>query len=85
MTASDETIRVWVDAIAIPPMSTIGYGLGHDEQGRIIEFVGEHRAMQRIGEALNERERDDEETVADVPLYCILDIRGPMTPTEVTH
>lgn len=75
-----QAIRVRVTAIACPPASATGYGLGHDENGRIVEFYGETRAMQHIGEALDAQGEDGEPVRADVPLSCVLDIRGEMEP-----
>jgi hypothetical protein len=42
---------IWVDSIVIPPGSTLGYGEGHDKDW-YYTFVGDHRAMRRIGEAI---------------------------------
>jgi hypothetical protein len=76
----DDTLRVNVHHISIPPMSTLGYGEGVDKQGRTVSFVGERRAMMVIGEALENGR--DEDVWADVPLYCITDIAMP-SPTVV--
>lgn len=45
-------MRLTVRAIKIPAMSTIGYGLGVNEEGKVIEFVGDHRPMRHLGESL---------------------------------
>ena len=38
--------------VSIPAMSTIGYGTGLDDDGRIVKFVGDHRPMRDLGEAM---------------------------------
>lgn len=68
---AETTIRVNVHHVSIPPMSTLGYGEGMDEHGRLISFVGDARMMVHIGESLNE----DEDTWAQVPLRNVTDIR----------
>ena len=79
----DDTIRVTVMSVDIPPMSTLGYGRGYDEQGRLVHFTGDHRSMHIIGEALEAHNETREPTFADVPTYCILDIRtGPVVEEE---
>ncbi len=36
-------MQVTVRAIKIPAMSSLGYGLGVNDEGKVIEFVGDHR------------------------------------------
>jgi len=67
-------MNVTVTRITIPPMSTIGYGFGTDEAGNHISFIGDHRPMRDIGEAIAEAESRDELPVADVPDHSILSI-----------
>ncbi len=43
---------VTVRSIRVPGMSTIGYGSGTDEQGRLVGFVGDHRPMRHLGQSL---------------------------------
>lgn len=43
---------VYVDAVSIPAMSTIGYGEGYAEDGRRIRFAGDHRPMRHLGEVI---------------------------------
>lgn len=43
------TIHVRVEQVNIPAWSTIGYGFGHDDMGRGITFVGDHRPMAALG------------------------------------
>ncbi len=45
-------MTVTVTRITIPAMSTIGYGYGTDENGNAVRFVGDHRPMFHIGEAM---------------------------------
>jgi hypothetical protein len=65
-------MNVTVEHVNIPPMSTIGYGFGHDEAGNSISFVGDHRPMRDIGEAIAAAKDRDELPVADVPDTAIL-------------
>lgn len=73
------TLRVTVHHISIPPMSTLGYGEGVDDHGRVVEFVGDRRSMLIIGESLDGDSDDD--VIAHVPTHCILDIR-PLGPEK---
>ena len=41
-----------LERITIPADSTIGYGLGVDEDGRRVRFAGDHRPLRHLGEAL---------------------------------
>lgn len=46
-------MRVHIESVNIPAYSTIGYGYGTDlETGELVEFVGDHRPMRDIGEAI---------------------------------
>jgi hypothetical protein len=48
-----KNVRIQLYHICIPAMSTIGYGYGVDiANGNRISFVGEHRPMRDLGEAL---------------------------------
>lgn len=38
--------------ITIPPWSTIGYGLGVDEDGHLVRFAGDWHPLHGLGEAL---------------------------------
>lgn len=40
--------------VSIPRWSTIGYGWGYGEDGRLYVFVGDHRPMRALGEALGD-------------------------------
>jgi len=44
--------QITVTRISIPPLSTVGYGWGVDENGREVHFAGDHRPLRDIGEAL---------------------------------
>lgn len=45
-------MKLKVTEIRIPPMSTVGYGEGIDEEGRTVSWVGDHRPMRELAEAL---------------------------------
>jgi hypothetical protein len=45
-------MTVTVYSINIPDMSTIGYGSGVNDEGKRVRFVGDHRPMRHIGEAM---------------------------------
>ena len=45
------TRLIAVEQIAIPAWSTIGYGLGVDEDGRRVRFAGDHRLLRQLCEA----------------------------------
>lgn len=72
-------MQVAVIRVSIPAMSTVGYGTGlvlEDgiETGYTAEFVGDHRPMRHLGEALGEAlepievELDDWQVLAVLPL-----------------
>lgn len=56
-------MTVTVSRISIPAMSTIGYGYGTDEDGNEVRFIGDHRPMRHIGEAMQHTTSDDPITV----------------------
>jgi hypothetical protein len=64
-------IIVHVTRVNIPPMSTIGYGEGWTDQGQRVSFMGDHRPMRYLGEALRDA---DEEPIAIVEPEFILSI-----------
>ncbi len=45
-------MNITVKSIRVPAWSTIGYGSGTDEQGRLVSFIGDHRPMRHLGESL---------------------------------
>ena len=49
-----------VHRVHIPPLSTIGYGWGIDEDGDEVQFVGDHRPMRNIGEAVQAADTEDD-------------------------
>ncbi len=57
-------MRITVTNISVPAMSTIGYGEGIDENGNTVTFIGDHRPMRDLVEAL--MQADGEEVVAEV-------------------
>lgn len=55
-----EVRTVTVLHVNIPAMSTIGYGEGFDAEGRVVSFVGDHRPMRYIGEAIAQAQSEDD-------------------------
>ncbi len=49
---TSNTRLIAVTKVSVPAMSTIGYGSGVDEDGRRVRFVGDHRPLRDLGEAL---------------------------------
>ena len=64
-------IEVHVTRVNIPAMSTIGYGEGWTDQGQRVSFMGDHRPMRNLGEALKDAE---DEPIAVVPVEMIISI-----------
>ena len=64
------TITVYCNQVKIPAMSTIGYGRGVDDQGRLISFVGDHRAMRYVGAAVE----DEGEVPVEIEGYQIVEV-----------
>ncbi len=64
---------VTVFAVHIEPMSTIGCGKGYDEEGNVIAFLGDHRAMRHIGEAIQAAlSVDDLPVVTDLESWQVI-------------
>jgi hypothetical protein len=68
-------MRVQLYRVHIPAMSTLGYGYGYDTaSGAKVSFVGEHRSVRDLGEALRsgggpvEVKVEDWQTLAVEPL-----------------
>jgi hypothetical protein len=50
-------MRVHVESVNVPAYSSLGYGYGTDlDTGELVEFVGDHRPMHHLGEAVAEGE-----------------------------
>jgi hypothetical protein len=69
-------ISVRVTSVHIPAMSTIGFGDGYvltGECGHLwrVSFVGDHRMMRDLGEALSTVQPGEDPPVAIVPEYAI--------------
>lgn len=47
-------MTVTVFRIRIPAMSTLGYGYGTAPEGQAVTFVGDHRPMRCLGQALGQ-------------------------------
>ena len=56
---------VTVDRVSIPAWSTIGYGYGYDTDGNEVSFVGDHRPLRHLGEALAEADEPIEVELED--------------------
>lgn len=65
-----------VERVHIPRWSSIGYGWGRDEGGDLMVFVGDHRLMRSVGEALGDGGTID---VYVEPAQVL----GPYAPEEV--
>ena len=61
-------MRVTIQEVAIPVMSSIGYGRGVDDLGSVVVVAGDHRPMRDIGEAI----RRGEAVTVDVSPWQIL-------------
>lgn len=64
-------MRVLVTNVHIPAWSTLGYGKGIDEEGDEVAFVGDHRPMRDLGEALRDSEEPIEAEVGDAQLIPV--------------
>lgn len=72
---------ITVTRINIPAMSTIGHGWGTDETGNEIHFVGDHRPMRDIGEAVAQaKSRDDLPQIEQPEDMYIISITRQETP-----
>lgn len=67
-------VKVTVDRVNIPPMSTIGYGYGRDEAGNLITFAGDHRPMRYLGEAIASCRTRDELPVVELEIWQVVSI-----------
>ena len=63
----EDGTEVKVLHVSIPAFSTIGYGRGETREGKEVSFVGDHRPMRHIGEAIAQ----GEETWVTVPDYAM--------------
>ena len=45
-------MHIQVFRVQIPAWSTVGYGKGRDSEGRPVRFIGDHRPMRHLGQAL---------------------------------
>lgn len=60
-------MRLTIESVSVPPMSTIGFGVGSDETGKRWRFVGDWRPMAAICEALEA----GEDVEANVPEWAL--------------
>ena len=65
-------MRVQVQRVHIPALSTVGYGEGLDPQDRRVTFLGDHRPMRELGRALPDAM---EPVYAEVEAWQILEGR----------
>jgi len=68
----NDTVKVRVDGVTIPPMSTVetGYGARLDDGARV-SFFGDHRPMYAIGLAISDAVSEDDLPIADVPAWML--------------
>jgi hypothetical protein len=45
-------MTIALQRVTVPAWSTIGYGIGVDEDGYRVRFVGDHRSLRQLGEVL---------------------------------
>jgi hypothetical protein len=64
-------MKVYVTDINVPGMSTVGFGRGTTEDGTEVAFVGDHRPMRTLGEALIDAEEPVEAQVDDSQLLPV--------------
>lgn len=68
---------ITVYRINIPAMSTIGHGYGKDEEGKDIRFVGDHRPMRDIGEAIAAAKSEDDLPQVEPEGYQVIEVKLP--------
>lgn len=71
-------MKIKVNEIRIPAMSTVGYGRGTDEDGNEIHWVGDHRPMRELAEAVEAGVLQDTDELIEIDLeeWQILDPHG---------
>ena len=67
-----DVVNVTVYHVNIPAMSTIGYGDGKDEDGEDVSFVGDHRPMMHIGEAIAAASDESELPTVDLEDWQVM-------------
>ncbi len=63
---------ITVFRVFIPAMSTIGYGVGKDEAGKPYQFVGDHRPMRHLGEAVAQAPCEDALPIVEVEAWQLI-------------
>ncbi len=58
--------------VTIPAMSTIGYGVGKDENGKPYQFVGDHRPMRHLGEAVAQAAYEGQLPIVEVEAWQLI-------------
>jgi hypothetical protein len=53
-------------------MSSLAYGYGKDDAGKEVQFVGEHRPMRDIGEAIAAASSEEELPTTQLEDYQII-------------
>ncbi len=61
-----------VHRVTIPAWSTVGYGQGNDSEGQAWEFVGGHRPMRHLGEAVQAAGRIEDLPTTDVEAWQLV-------------
>ena len=77
-------MKIKVNEIRIPAMSTVGYGRGTDSDGNEVHWVGDHRPMRELAEAVEAGVLQDTDEAIEIDLedWQILDPQGPI-PAEL--
>jgi len=70
-------MQVTVHHINIPQWSTIGYGEGVGPAGEAVTFVGDHRPMRDIGEAIAQAASREDLPVAEIDDWQITGVTTP--------
>jgi len=66
-------VTIALHQVTVPAGSTIGYGFGVDETGRIVCFAGDHRPLRQLGEALAGA---DEPILVEVELWQVVSVEA---------
>ena len=69
--ARAKALTISVERVTIPPWSTIGFGLGVDEESRRVRFASDWRPLRDLGEALVDTGEPIEVEVADWQVLSI--------------
>ena len=68
-------VTIILEQVTAPELSTIGYGLGVNEEGHRVRFVGDHRPLRQLGEALAGADEPILVEVEDWQIFSIDEVR----------